>query len=106
MSSESSEQRYCCEHSARCAVHQLPFDGGYVECNCTLGIGSIRHERVASLPAGIPAATVKDLSQTAFGALIALEAGEKELAARLLTDVLVKSGQATDAAPEKDPPAE
>jgi hypothetical protein len=84
----------------------MPFDDGYVGCNCAVGTGSIRHERVLAAQGGSGAATVRDLSQSAHGALIALEAGERELAARLLSDLLAKSAQSDDPAPPKEPRSE
>jgi hypothetical protein len=91
-----SPPRFCCDHARGCSVHQLPFDGEYVRCTCDVGVGSLRHERVlAPMAAGAP--TLDTLARAAQGALIALQSGENELAARLLSDVLDRAGPGGDA---------
>jgi hypothetical protein len=95
------EKRYCCEHSARCSVHQTPFDGDYVACSCSVGRGSIRHERAVRIhPFVTPSASPEQLSFVAMRALIALEGGDGQLARQLLGDLL---GRAPSSAPPNPP---
>jgi hypothetical protein len=93
--SDESRTRYCCDHGAECAVHQLPFDSEYARCTCPVGIGSVRHERIAT-STNNASPIVDTLARTAQGALIALQSGESELAARLLSDVIDRAQRAED----------
>jgi hypothetical protein len=98
-----SPKRFCCDHASGCSVHQLPYDSEYVRCSCAVGLGSVRHERVLARVAS-SAPTMDTLARTAQGALIALQSGESELAAKLLSDVIdraAQSGPDADAARDK-----